>query len=153
MSIAPLRPVDLGAPSIDTLVYTQQLFAIEAGGTPASGWPSEATTERWRHMAIVQEVGAILASGPHYHPDGVLLTCAQVTFAAELADMPGLGLNPVLAKALERGAEVAGRHAPSALLPWAHNGATQPVRVIAVGGGYGSIAVSGYYGTGHGTLR
>lgn len=149
MSIAPLKAVDLSGQSPDNVTYIQQLFAIQAGKPYTGTWPSEATDEGERVQTIVQQVAALVGAGPYYTLEP-LLTCQQVEWANEMAgELPALNLNPVYERALERAAEVASRH--KGALPWASK--SQPVRVVNPGGSYGDTPVSGYYGTGHGTLR
>lgn len=156
-SIAPLVPVDMGAPSPDTVTYLQQLFTIESDPAKyavlAGSWPSEATNDTDRPFAIAQFVSSIVGSGPHYTPDP-LLSNAQVRWAAAKANANNgtWNINPVYFAALNRADEVASRHPAEAPLPWAHEGATQPVMLCDTGT-FGVTPVSGYYGTGHGTLK
>lgn len=152
-SVAPLKPVALDTPSPETATYMEQLFAIEGGQAyDSSVWPSEAVDADQRAQTLTQYVAGFVCSGPHFNATSPLSN-AQVLWAMEQANAnPHWNLNPVILRALERAAEVAGRHPAEAPLPWAHHGETQPVRLIPTGS-YGTTPASGYYGTGHGTLK
>lgn len=155
MSIAPLTPVDLSGPSADTQDYTQQLFAIEDGQEVpnAESWPSEALVSAWRKQALVQFVAAEVGAGPRWNPT-TKLTNAQVIWAQNAySSIAGtLGLHPAYADALERASRIAEKHGASELLPWPTPGKVWPFKRI-FDAQRGSAVVSGYYGTGHGTLK
>lgn len=155
--VAPVTPVDLGAPSSDTQTYLQQLFALEADpaavatANNSGSWPSEATNAAWRRQAIIQFAAVEVGSGPAYH-ETTSLTNAQVLAAQAWAvQSPSLNFNPTYAAALARAADVAGKATggSSSLLPWAGQDATVQ---ITPGGSYGTTSLSGYYGTGLGPV-
>lgn len=144
-------PVDLTGPSQDTNTYVQQLFAIESGAPIPAGslWPSEATNSAWRRQTLIQFVSSLVGSGSYYNPNGTYLSANQVLAAKGWNDQsPALNLNPVYQSALDRAAQVASGY-KGQLLPWESGGA--PLSVIPTGS-YGDTPVSGYYGTGSGSV-
>lgn len=150
LDLSPLKPVDMSGPSPDTNIYVQQLFTIQQSNPKLAGlWPSEATVPSQRQMTLVQFVASIVGSGPYYNHTEPLLTCEQVIWAHE-HNLANYNLNPVYAAALDRAARVAG-NVKTGALPWNFTGDTS--LYLEPTGSFGTTPVSGYYGTGKGSVH